>query len=114
MIIKIIIIIAALGIFFFVINGHQTQQAKAWKKVIICFLVAAMIFSAIYPEITNQIANIVGIGRGPDLVLYVLSLAFIGYVINSYTRQQRAKDITYRLARRVALLDANGRYGIKK
>lgn len=109
-----IIIIAALGIFLFVINGRQTHKVKAWKKIILCLIAIAMIIAVFYPNMTNQIANIVGVGRGADLLLYVLCLAFFGYIIDSYIRQQRGKDVVYRLARRVALLDANRRYGIKK
>ena len=114
MIIQIIIVIIALGLLLFVLSGSQTHSSRAWKKIALCLLAIAMIIAVVYPGTTTEVAHIVGVGRGADLLLYMLSLAFIGYVLNNYIHQQRDKDTVYRLARKIALLDANERYDIRK
>jgi hypothetical protein len=114
MIIQIIVIIVALGISLYALGGHQTHATRAWKKIAFCALAVAMVIAVLFPNVTNQAAHIVGVGRGADLLLYMLALAFIGYVLNNYIHQQRDKDTVYRLARKIALLDANNRYNIRR
>lgn len=109
-----VVIIVALGLTLFVLGGRQTNSSRAWKKITFCLLAVAMVIAVLFPETTNQAAHIVGVGRGADLLLYVLALVFIGYILNNYLHQQRDKDTVYRLARKVALIDANERYGIRK
>ena len=92
--------------------GRQTYAARAWKKIALCLLAAAMIVAVIFPDLTNQIAHFAGVGRGADLLLYGLTVAFMTYALNDYLRGQRDRDALYRLARRVAILDANKRYDI--
>jgi hypothetical protein len=111
--IQIIIIVAALGIFIVGLRGRQTHVAKAWKKLAMFFLIVAMIVAVLFPNTTNRLAHLVGVGRGADLLLYVLTLAFIAYALNSYLRQQAENDALYRLARKVAILEANERYKVR-
>jgi hypothetical protein len=73
-------------------------------------LVVAMIIAVLIPNAINSLAHLVGIGRGADLLLYVLTLAFIAYALNNYLHQQSERDALYRLARKIALLEAKQRY----
>lgn len=110
--IQIIVILVALGLLLFVLGGSQTHSSRAWKKIAFFMLAITMIITVIFPDVTTQAAHVVGVGRGADLLLYILALAFIWYVLNSYIHQQRDKDTVFRLARKVALLDATSRYGM--
>lgn len=114
MAIQIIVAVVAVSIILYVLGSGQTYTARAWKKIGICLLALAMIIAAIFPEFTNIVAHSVGVGRGADLLLYILTLAFISYVVNSYQNQQKEKDKLYRLARKIALVEANERYNIHK
>lgn len=113
-ILQITVISVALGLMLFVLIGRQTHAAHAWKKIALCLLAVAMVVAVLFPNTTNQAAHLVGVGRGADLLLYMLALFFIGYVLNNYVHQKRDKDVVYRLARKVALIDANERYDIHK
>ncbi|HSX30431.1 MAG TPA: DUF2304 domain-containing protein [Candidatus Saccharimonadales bacterium] len=114
MIIQIIIIVAALLMLVFGLRGHQTHIGRAWKKIGLVLLVLAMIVAVLFPNTTNDLAHLVGVGRGADLLLYILTLAFIAYVLNSYVQQRQEKDQVYRLARQVALLEAFDRYHVRR
>jgi hypothetical protein len=113
-VIQIVVIVVALALILSVMTGQQTHAARAWKKIALVLLGVAMVVAVLFPESTNMVANAVGVGRGADLLLYVLTLAFISYALNNYLHSQRDKDVTYRLARKVALIDANERYDIDK
>lgn len=112
-IIQITVLGIAVVLLFFAL-GNRTHAGRAGKKLVLCFLAIAMCVAVIFPETTTQIAHLVGVGRGADLLLYTLTLVFIGYVLNGYLHQQKERDVIYRLARKVALLEAEKRYKINK
>jgi hypothetical protein len=114
MIIQFILVIVALGILVFGLRGRSTHFGQASKKIGLLLLFIAMVIAILFPNITNDLAHLVGVGRGADLLLYVLTLAFIAYVLNAYLRQQAERDKLFRLARKVALMDASYRYGVHK
>ena len=60
----------------------------------------------------TEVANLVGVGRGTDLVLYLLAVMFCFYVVNDYLRGQDARNQVHKLARRIAVLEAMERYEI--
>lgn len=111
--IQIAVVIVALLLVFFALNSRTTSAGRAWKKIGLVFLAVMMIIAVLFPELTNHLANFVGVGRGADLLLYMLSLAFVLYVLNTYMHRIDEKDTTYRLARKIAIIEANERYGIR-
>lgn len=107
---QIIVILVALGIIVAVLGGRQTHAARAWKKIALCLLALSMGVAVLLPELTNSVANFMGVGRGADLLLYGLTIAFIGYAVNNYLHRQRDEQILHKLARKIALNDAFSRY----
>src|SRR4051812_16313975 len=112
--IQAIIIIAAIVLLLIGLRGRPTHVHRAWKKIALLLLTVSMAVTVIFPNITNRLAHAVGVGRGADLLLYLLTLAFIAYALSSYMRQQAEKDAVHRLARKIALLEANERYNLSK
>ncbi len=111
--IQMLVVITALMILYFVLSRVNSHSSRAWKKIMLIFLALAMVVAVLFPEITNQIANFMGVGRGADLLLYTLTLGFIIYVLNSYIKRQDDQDKLFRLARKVALLEADERYNLE-
>ncbi len=62
--------------------------------------------AVIFPDIVSYAAGLVGVGRGTDLLLYLSILAFLSYALNNYVGRQKDKDALFRLARKMALLEA--------
>lgn len=112
-IIQIIIIFVAIALALFAFVGKQSHFARAWKKISLCLLALVMIMAVLFPDLLNILAQSVGVGRGADLLLYGLIIAFIAYSLNTYVLRQKDKDALYRLARKVAILEANERYKMK-
>ena len=113
-VIQIIVIIAAIAIALYALGKRNTHSGKASKKIVLILLAIAMIVAVLFPDAITELAHVFGIGRGTDLLLYVTVLAFILYVLNSYLHQQDQRDILYRLARRIAILEAKNKHKTKR
>ena len=106
LIIQVILIVVVIGIVGVALGRRRTHSGKAWKKIGLLFIAIAMIVAILFPQTTNYLANFVGVGRGADLLLYVTVVAFIFYILNNYLHQQDQRDMIFRLARKIALLEA--------
>lgn len=106
-IIQIVLIIVAIAIVVITLGNRSTHSGKAWKKIALILLAMGMIVVVLFPEITNQLAHIVGVGRGADLLLYATVAAFILYVLNDYLHQQDQRNTLHKLARKIALMEAS-------
>lgn len=114
MIIQIILIVAALCVIVYALGQRNTHSGKAWKKIALSLLGVCMVVAVLFPDLTNQFAHIFGVGRGADLLLYLLVVAFIFYALNGYLQQQTQRDKMYRLARKIAVLEAKEHYATQR
>jgi hypothetical protein len=81
-------------------------RAQAIRRVgLVVFAVFAAV-SILFPSVWNQIARIVGVGRGTDMVLYALVVAFLSFTVTTYLRFRDLEMSYTRLARRIALTEA--------
>lgn len=59
-----------------------------------------------FPEITQWVANLFGIGRGTDVVLYLFVLCFLGSTFYLYSRTSRLQQQVTKLVRDKAIREA--------
>jgi len=107
--VQVLLVAVALGLIL-VVARQKATAVSALKKTGLVLLAVAMIVSVIFPEVTTVIAQALGIGRGTDLLLYVLTAAFLVYALGQYLRAQSNRAVLYGLARRIALKEARARY----
>ena len=110
MLIQIAIIVLGLFLVYRGLASRRSHSIRAWKKLGLVLFALIMIFSVLNPDALTALAKIAGIGRGADLVLYVMAGTFIFYVLTQYMNGQATRDVIYRLARQQALMDAHNRY----
>jgi hypothetical protein len=83
------------------------------KTVVDLMLMMLLILTAIgfilWPELTNKIANGLGVGRGADLVYYVCILLFSFALLKLYSRMRRLEQEFTKLVREDALKKAEKR-----
>jgi hypothetical protein len=100
--IQILLIVGILAVAWRLL-GSYGQRAQALRRIGLLLFAAFAVWSILDPNILNQLADVLGIGRGADLVLYGLVLAFFGFVVTTF-RRFRDMEVRYtRLARRIAL-----------
>lgn len=88
---------------YFMLRGGGARHQAMQRILLLLFMVAAA-SSVFLPELWTVAANLVGVGRGTDLLLYITVLVFLGFVATSYRRSRRTENDITELARKVALL----------
>ena len=97
-------VIAIVGAGVFLLRGGARQQAL--RRVLMFLFVLAAASSVFFPQAWTWVANLLGKGRGADLLLYLLVLFFIGLVATTYRRFRQLETSLTTVARELALLKA--------
>jgi hypothetical protein len=79
---------------------------RAGARVVALLLAGFAIASVMEPNITTRVANAVGVGRGTDLLLYVLVVAFAFTSAGLYFRSRDLESRLDALTRSLAIRDA--------
>lgn len=108
--VQVLLIAAGVGLFLLILTSASAHTLSASKKIGLVLLFMLMIISVIFPNVTQHAANLLGVGRGADLVFYAATTAFLIYSVTQYMRAQLERDRLHRLARRLALSEAWRRY----
>jgi len=110
--VQILLILAAVSIAVIGLRSRASYGVNAWKKLLFSALMLVVVIAVVSPALVSRAAQLVGVGRGTDLVLYTVSVAFGFYVVNQYLRSQDAREELHRLARRIAVVEAADKYGL--
>lgn len=84
----------------------QGSRTKAWKKIFVMLFAVFAVFLIHSPQSANRLAHLVGVGRGADLLLYMLTLAFIFLCISLYIQEKHDEQRIVTLSRKIAILEA--------
>jgi hypothetical protein len=90
---------------FFVVN-RGTARASAGVKILFVAFVTFGLYAMLRQDDITWLANKIGIQRGLDLVLFLLVIAFAFTTVSTYLRFRELEIKYARLARAVALRDA--------
>jgi hypothetical protein len=96
--IKLILICGFLVLSLWAFRYRARVGIRAGVRLSLVAIVAAAIICVADPDVTQVLANAVGVTRGTDLVLYVLVVVFAFTAAGTYFR---FRDIELRLARAV-------------
>jgi hypothetical protein len=102
------VFLVAAFVLFALVVVVPTKGARhlAVRRLSMVAVLGLGVLTVAFPDITTQIADSVGVGRGTDLVLYVLVVVFVGNsIFNAAKFRHHERDIT-RLARALAIRDA--------
>ncbi|MDR2974170.1 MAG: DUF2304 domain-containing protein [Propionibacteriaceae bacterium] len=104
MVIQVILIVLVVVIMALFLRPSSRIRALTTITAIIFagFAIAAVLF----PEAVTWVANLIGIGRGTDLLLYCLTVIVIFTLIKDSIARRRDQQRFARLVRQVALLQA--------
>lgn len=106
MLIQIVLLLAVLGLLFVFVRSSGAVYVQASKRIALVLFAIANIYAVMRPDDLTTIARMLGVGRGTDLVLYALVVAFMAGMFSFYQRF-RVVDRRYtELARTVAIREA--------
>lgn len=106
MLVKLILIAAVVGLFVAFLRSKPGVRVQAGKRVAVVLFAAVNIYAIVRPGDVSAVANLVGVGRGADLVLYALVIAFLMGMLNFYVRFKAVDQRFTALARAMALREA--------
>lgn len=97
-----------LAILLVIVRLLRTRSARgqAVRRLAAVMFGIVAVLSVIFPASWTVVANFFGVGRGADMVLYSLVVAFLSYTVTSYARFRDLEARYTLLVRRVALGEA--------
>lgn len=108
MIIKILLIAGIVGAVVVALRSSRSAAYLAVRRVALIVSASIAAFSVLVPQTLTRLANAVGVGRGTDLVVYGLAVAFLFVSIGLYQRVQHLEERLIELTRSIALRDGRG------
>lgn len=106
MVIQVILLAGvAVGVLLFVRRWHGVRM-QAGKRLGLVAFGLLNVYAVLRPDDVTWVANRLGVGRGADLVLYVLVIAFILGMLNFYLRFKTMDRRLTELARTLAIREA--------
>jgi hypothetical protein len=91
------------GILLYAWTEYRRSPAVALLTV---FVASAGIYFVWMPEHSTQLAELVGIGRGVDLILYIWVCISLIVLLNLHLKLRTQMELITTLARRIAIADA--------
>lgn len=106
MIIKLLLLASLVGAGLLLLRGRPTALNLLVRRGLTLAAIGAGVVAVLFPAAVTEVANTVGVGRGTDLVVYVLAVTFLFVSIALYLRLGQMQDRLVEVARRHALLEA--------
>ncbi len=112
--IQALLIILLVGIAVNFIGSRNSIRTKAIKKLLLLLTIPCAIFVVLMPSAATELAHVLGVGRGADLLLYGLTVIVIFQIFDNYIKNQQEQNRIVKLVRKVAILEAVKNYQTKK
>jgi small membrane protein len=98
--------ILALMVLVIVVVYFSKFRSRAFDRVLVLFLAMLGLSMVIAPDWTNRAANLVGVGRGADLFIYLSIMSFSFVSLLFYSKMRDLEATITEMARAVAIKGA--------
>ena len=104
-----LLLLVAVGVVTLLLT-RSTADARhqAIRRILLVLFALVAALSVLFPSWVSWVAVRVGVGRGTDLILYGLVIAFLSYVASAHRRMNDLSRKITRLTRELALARAGG------
>lgn len=103
LVIQIVLVVAVAAIGWMMLRSPGGARHQAGRRLTTLAFVVLAVAAIATPSLTTRLAHLVGVGRGADLLLYALVVAFLISILSEFRRNTRLERQITQLARRVAL-----------
>lgn len=104
--IKIVLLAAIVVVTTMLTRSTAGARHQAIRRLLLVGFVGLAGVAILFPRLLTQLAQLLGVGRGADLLLYGLTVVFLGYVAASYRRMRQMEQQVTVLARELAVREA--------
>jgi hypothetical protein len=106
MIIKVVLVLAIGAIALVVFRPDPSARGRAAVRGLLAAVLLAGVAGVLHPAWVTALANVVGVGRGTDLLLYVLAPTFGIVSVSLYGRVLELENRFVLLTRQLAIAEA--------
>jgi len=106
-IIKVLLVLSIVAVAVVLMRGEGSARRTALGRLASLAFVACGVLAVLAPDLVTKLANAVGVGRGTDLVLYALVVAFLFSTVALRRRLRHQDDRIAQLTRELALRNAS-------
>jgi hypothetical protein len=103
---QVILIVVLLGIAVYLLRSTPSARHLAIRRLLVLVALVAGVVVVVWPGLLSWLAALVGIGRGADLLFYLVIVAGLIYVVNEYKRSVQLARANTQLAREITLTEA--------
>ncbi|WP_302171348.1 DUF2304 domain-containing protein [Streptomyces sp. TBY4] len=101
--IQLLLILGSVSMALMFIRTWSQAKNRAWKRIAFSVFVVVNVYAVLRPTDVTWLAQQLGVGRGTDLVLYVMVLAMGFLTLNTFLRFRSLEKKITDLARTVAI-----------
>ena len=84
-------------------RARDSAHGRAWRRLLLLGFAGLVVLTILMPQTTTTVANLIGIGRGADLVFYLTAFALMLLAAMVYLKFRRMDDRIAELTRQLAL-----------
>ncbi|MDP3771586.1 MAG: DUF2304 domain-containing protein [bacterium] len=103
--VRFLLLLAAIIGLFWVARRSQNRQLSRWAVFMWALLWVAVGFVSFIPELTNRLADFLGIGRGADVVIYAAIVVLLALLFRVSVRLEQLDRAITTVTRELALRD---------
>lgn len=105
MIIKLLLLASLAGAALVLVRGRRTALSLLIRRGLLLAAILAGVAAVLSPDTVTEIAQLVGVGRGTDLLLYALCVTFLFVTIGLHLRLSEMHDRYVELVRQMSLYE---------
>ncbi|WP_324650801.1 DUF2304 domain-containing protein [Georgenia sp. H159] len=102
-VIQVLLLVGVVVVTVLLTRSTANARHQAIRRILLTGFVVGAALSVLFPNWLTYLARLVGVGRGTDLLLYALIIAFLSYIAMSYRRLGDLERKITVLTREVAL-----------
>jgi hypothetical protein len=104
--IRVVLLTALISIAGFVTFGRNTAGMRASRKLLFLATLLSGCVAVLFPVLVQDIAEFLGVGRGTDLLLYVMTVMVLTMSLTNYIEKKRVERREATMVQRIAILEA--------
>jgi hypothetical protein len=108
---QLFLMVIILGLLWFALHHRSSTEARAFRRIAFLGLTLLIVLAVLFPEVLTDIANTFGIGRGADLVIYLVSIGLLFFSVSAYLKFGDMDRRITLLSRHIALLESKDDMG---
>lgn len=102
------LVLVILAMLLLSVRQPSTTRAMAARKLAFIGLAMVIVTAVLMPDQLTLVANWVGIGRGADLVMYLVAIGFLFFALHTYLKFAEYERRLTELTRALALHESAG------